>query len=242
VKSDRSSAAGRTTPGRLPPTSKTQPSSAESIFEILRDVLGGDEALARPLASEVERAVADYPKLESQTASSVATTSQHVDIAEKIQRRSAALLKLLDKSEPRIQDAISRGYLPSTWNPSPDRPSTLGDLYGWTIGRRARESLEAVTRDTNGWRQRARQRRGSRMKNPDRIRLAEWVALKLAAAGVNLTKARGGRFARVLTVVHWAAGLPERDVFRDVAHVLDDPTLAEPLNEARRRGTRRRSK
>ena len=40
----------------------------------------------------------------------------------------------------------------------------------------------------------------------DRVRLAEWVGIRLAKAGVRLTKSADGKWARTLSVLYQAAG------------------------------------
>ena len=87
----------------------------------------------------------------------------------------------------------------------------------------AQEALGKLAVVTEEWQRQARRdgatRRGRKTGN--RVFFGEWIAIKLAAAGISLSKSPDGRLARVLTVTYDAAGIRAPvDLFRDTSRIL----------------------
>ena len=156
--------------------------------------------------------------------------------ADEIFRKTVALLKLLDRHQPKIKDAIEHHYLKISIPPGRGTTSLAEvALPGWGAEREAVEVLGRLKTDTARWvalaRADARLLPGQKLGT--RIILTEFVILQLAPQGIPLTKGNAGYLARVLRVVYQAAGVKTKYVFRDIQQAFENKEL-QLLHTARR--------
>lgn len=187
--------------------------------------------LAPELASIVWRNLSAIKQLQSDETSQAhrGAASRSVDIAEKLGRKAAQLVRLLHKHQPHISAAVANGYLPG----SARTGRSLGDRLGapeWEAGRRTTDALESMLFDVQEWNARARKEaRGTPgPKLGTRIIDVDFVGRLLHRRGVPLTAGRAGYFARVLRVWYAAAGLSVVDVSRDIRRAFADKDASLP--------------
>jgi hypothetical protein len=178
----------------------------------LESVLG--EAVLRELRPAFEQAVlwyrADGGKTSLALEQEVSDTARkHVRLAENAKKRLVQLNKALEALNATTKEASSLGYVDLT------PVLTLGTMglpldaqpQTWA-GLSAKATLEAVSAAVRTWESRAAadvpRRRGRKIG--DRVRLAEWVGIRLARTGVRPTKSADGKWARTLSVLYEAAG------------------------------------
>ena len=146
---------------------------------------------------------------------------KHAEAAAAFERSSHRFLQSLEAVLPIAQRACSLKYIPSTSTGLPSSARTLSDLLTlrWVTGDKSRAVLQELITDTRAWKDQARRfgRRKRGRKTGGRLRLAEWVGIRLARADIRLTKGADGRWARTLGVVYEAAGVKApQDLFKDV--------------------------
>jgi hypothetical protein len=115
--------------------------------------------------------------------------------------------------------------------PNTFRVRTLADLQGkpaWQTGSDAQTVVEALSVEAKILLKlaasRGRRPRGRR-RDRRRLLLAEWVAIQLSRHGIPTSRSGHGLFGRILKLMHFAAGWPERDVERDVRSALDSESV-----------------
>lgn len=226
--------------GAKPPGSASIPLPPLSVAQLadeLRTALGGEpyRALARSLAPSLLDAATNYRPLELETESALRRLREQAEIAGQVRRLTADLRACLQRCQPHVAEARERGHLQSR----PAREASLADYCSWGSAVRAETVLARLEAEAAQWAAQAladgRRPPGKPLGDSDI--LTEFVALRLSKAGVKLTKAREGKFAKVLTVVRRVAGLPEIEVYRHVRRVLRSTDSGGPLAQALSAGT-----
>jgi hypothetical protein len=170
-----------------------------------------------------------------------------VETARKIQASAEQLLNQLRSHQMEYQRAIWLGYLPT---PDPREIGTLAELngMGWVVDRLARQILTRLASEVGTWARRAKNHAQKPGRLTPRVKsrrsLAKYVAETLAKAELPPAKSKTGAFARVLKAVYQVAGIPTKDVYRDVAWAVEEliADLQRQIAEADRHSAEKQAK
>jgi len=161
------------------------------------------------------------------------TTQERADMRERFDRQRVAAERITMASR-----ALCRVLMKSRHLIGADEPITLADLMGvrdlGIVGPTcaAIEVVGTLADEADRWKELLKIKI-SRKADP-RVRLAEWVGLKLAIAGIPISTTKSNPWARVVGVMNYAAGLPvepyqERDLTAAIEYLRRAvPTLVPP--------------
>jgi hypothetical protein len=207
---------------RRPPVGSPHGGLDELTADLTR-IFDGNRTLARRLGSSLWTIPQEYPDQEAQYEAERNQAAYQIDVAHAIQGSVRNFLRALNKHKATILKALRRQYVPASsvaLNPHRLKPRDL--RIHWAAAERAEDALEDMTGDIANWVQRARadlRRRPAKRVSGD-PRYVELIGIKLAHAGVPLTGARTGKFAKVVSAVRLAAGQPPTDPTRLVRQAL----------------------
>lgn len=207
----------------------TRPTAQRSAFDRgqltqLESILGRQRL--RELLPAFEQAVVSYRATGGKTSISLEeatsdTARKHVQLAKNAQKGLEQLDAALEALNAVTEEGVSSGYVDLTpvgtlatlGMPEEEQPRT------WP-GLRAKTTLKAVATAVRTWESRAAldvPRKPGR-KIGDRVQLAEWVGIRLARAGVRLTKSADGTWAQTVSVMYEAAGVKvPQSLYPDIA-------------------------
>lgn len=221
---------------------------ADRLTASLERVLtpSGNSDFARPLAVHFLKACAAQNTLDVSIKNARAEGMRAGSAADAFAHKASAAIKALRQlarsHQAFIHTAIARGRI----EVAPPRSMSLANYatFAWENEPRWREvdeaikALQELEHSSRQW--------GTLEKLPiarprhrpsiqrDRVILAGWVALSLAACGITPTKTRDGVFALVLELVYKRSSFRVSDPMRDVRAALDDVDVRRLLRDTQK--------
>ena len=144
--------------------------------------------------------------------------AQGTDAGDVAAARIIRLASRVEKDVVRLLKTLEEVAACSTRDPSDADLKTLCDLFN----EQAQNSIQTLLDEARRLKVQTAVPRKRGRKVGDRPFYAEWIGIRLAKAGVPLTRGADGPFARTMAIVYEASGIPvPSDMFRDVKYVWD---------------------